>query len=89
MADNYVENHQLEFEAQKAKKEKERKKRMHRYLVAYRKKLEQQKQQQQPDNNKWPTFPGKRASLYAPAKLHSGRKVSFLNGYLARSLIFQ
>lgn len=51
MADNYVENHQLEFEAQKAKKEKEHKKRLHRYLVAYRKKLEQQKQQSQ-DNDK-------------------------------------
>lgn len=49
MADNYVENHQLEFEARKAKKEKERKKRLHRYLVAYRKKLAQQQQQQLPD----------------------------------------
>ena len=53
MADNYVENHQLEFEAQKAKKEKERKKRLHRYLVAYRKKLEQKSSSRKTTTNNY------------------------------------
>lgn len=89
MADNYVENHQLEFEAQKAKKEKERKKRMHRYLVAYRKKLEQQKQQKQqlPNNDKWPSFLAAMAHYAATISPHESKK--FLKGYLARFLIFQ
>ncbi len=46
MADNYVEYHQQEFEARKAKKERERKKRLRRYLEAYKKKLDQEKAQQ-------------------------------------------
>lgn len=46
MADNYVEYHWQEFEAHKAKKEKERKKRLRRYLEAYKKKLAQEKAQE-------------------------------------------
>lgn len=43
MADNYLEYHQQEFEARKAKKEQEHKKRLRRYLNAYRKKLAEEK----------------------------------------------
>ncbi len=43
MADNYVENHRLEYEAWKAKKERERKKRLRKYLEAYKKKLNEEK----------------------------------------------
>ena len=44
MADNYLEYHQQEFEQKKARKERERKKRLHRYLEQYRKRIEQDKQ---------------------------------------------
>lgn len=50
MADNWVEYHRQEYEAQKAKKERARKKRLHRYLVAYRKQLAEQKKAQETDN---------------------------------------
>ncbi len=45
MADNYVEYHWQEYNARKAKKELEHKKRLRRYLEAYRKKLAEQKKQ--------------------------------------------
>lgn len=43
MADNYLENHELDYEKRKAKKDRERQLRRNRYLAAYRKKLEEQK----------------------------------------------
>ena len=50
MADNFLEYQREAFEARKAKKERERKKRLRKYLEDYKKKLAAQKpQQQQPD----------------------------------------
>ena len=46
MADNYVEYHWQEYNARKAKKELEHKKRLRRYLEAYKKKLARQKRDQ-------------------------------------------
>ena len=43
MADNYLENHALDYEKRKAKKERERQLRRNRYLAAYRKKLDELK----------------------------------------------
>lgn len=43
MADNYLENHQNDYLAYKARKEKERLRRRHAYLVAYRKRLAAQR----------------------------------------------
>jgi len=42
MADNFLENQRLDFEARRARKERERRKRLHRYLEAYRRRLAQQ-----------------------------------------------
>lgn len=42
MADNFLENQRAEYEARKAKKEFERKKRFRRSLEAYKKKLAEQ-----------------------------------------------
>ena len=47
MADNFLEYQRDAFEARKAKKERERKKRLHKYLEDYKKKLAAQKSQQQ------------------------------------------
>lgn len=47
MADNWVQYHREEYEAMKARKEAARKKRLHRYLVAYRKRLAEQKKAQE------------------------------------------
>lgn len=50
MADNFLEYQREAFEARKAKIERERKKRLRKYLEDYKKKLAAQKsQQQQPD----------------------------------------
>ena len=46
MADNFLEYQREAFEARKAKKERERKKRLRKYLEAYKKKLTQQKADQ-------------------------------------------
>ena len=46
MADNYVEYHWQEYNARKAKKELEHKKRLRRYPEAYKKKLAQHKRDQ-------------------------------------------
>ena len=43
MADNYIEYHQQEYEAWKAKKALEKKKRLRRYIEAYKKKLSKEK----------------------------------------------
>lgn len=43
MADNFLENQREEYEARKAKKEQERKKRFRRSLEAYKKKLAEEK----------------------------------------------
>ncbi len=48
MADNYLEYHQQEYEAWKAKRALEKKKRLHRYLEDYRKKLAHQKGKETP-----------------------------------------
>ncbi len=45
MADNYLEKQHDDFLARQARKERERKRRLHRYLEAYRKRLAQEKQQ--------------------------------------------
>ncbi len=47
MADNFLEYQREAFEARKAKKERERKKRLRKYLEDYKKKLAAQKVQQQ------------------------------------------
>ncbi len=47
MADNFLEYQREAFEARKAKKERERKKRLRKYLEDYKKKLAAQKSQQQ------------------------------------------
>lgn len=47
MADNFLEYQREEFEARKAKKERERKKRLRKYLEAYKKKLAEQKAQEE------------------------------------------
>lgn len=47
MADNFLEYQREAFEARKAKKERERKKRLRKYLEDYKKKLAAQKAQQQ------------------------------------------
>ena len=47
MADNFLEYQREAFEARKAKKERERKKRLRKYLEDYKKKLAAQKFQQQ------------------------------------------
>ena len=55
MADNFLEYQREEFEARKAKKERERKKRLRGYLEAYKKKLAEQKKaeeaQKEAENN--------------------------------------
>ena len=43
MADNFLENQREEYEARKAKKEQERKKRFRRSLEAYKKKSAEEK----------------------------------------------
>lgn len=47
MADNFLEYQREAFEARKAKKERERKMRLRKYLEDYKKKLATQKSQQQ------------------------------------------
>lgn len=47
MADNFLEYQREAFEARKAKKEREHKKRLRKYLEDYKKKLAAQKVQQQ------------------------------------------
>lgn len=47
MADNFLEYQREAFEARKAKKERDRKKRLRKYLEDYKKKLTAQKSQQQ------------------------------------------
>jgi|GEM_PF-663697 len=62
MADNFLEYQREAFEARKAKKERERKKRLRKYLEDYKKKLAAQKfQQQQPpqDQSISPNHKGK------------------------------
>lgn len=44
MADNYLEKQHDDYLARQARKERERKQRLHRYLEAYRKRLAQEKQ---------------------------------------------
>lgn len=58
MADNFLEYQREAFEARKAKKERERKKRLRKYLEDYKKKLAVQKsQQQQPQDHPNPPQP--------------------------------
>lgn len=45
MADNYVENHHNDYLKRKAKKEQERKHRLHKALVAYRNSLKKQREE--------------------------------------------
>ena len=47
MADNFLEYQREEFEARKAKKEREHKKRLRKYLEAYKKKLAEKKAQEE------------------------------------------
>ena len=53
MADNFLEYQREAFEARKAKKERERKKRLRKYLEAYKKKLAQQKADQKESAEEW------------------------------------
>lgn len=48
MADNYLENHALDYEKRRAKKLRELQLKRNKYLAAYRKKLEQQRENEQP-----------------------------------------
>ncbi len=45
MADNFLEKQHDDYMARLARKERERKRRLHRYLEAYRKRLAQQQKQ--------------------------------------------
>lgn len=49
MADNYLENHALDYEKRKAKRERELQQRRNRYLRAYQEKLRQQKEKSTDD----------------------------------------
>ena len=48
MADNYVENHHLDYLAQKARRERERLIRLRDYRMAYIRRREQERQQSSP-----------------------------------------
>ncbi len=47
MADNYLEKQHDDYLARQARKERERKRRLHRYLETYRKRLAMEKQQRE------------------------------------------
>ena len=51
MADNYLENHALDYEKRKAKRERELQLRRNRYLKAYRERLKQQSISQQTNDS--------------------------------------
>lgn len=51
MADNYLEYQAEEMAARRARKEREHKRKLRRYLEAYRKRLAQQKNTQSHDTN--------------------------------------
>ena len=61
MADNFLEYQREAFEARKAKKERERKKRLRKYLEAYKKKVAQQKADQKESAEEWALTRGGRS----------------------------